>query len=237
MLYRVVIEPQQRENQHIYLKIEQLHYLERVVRLNRGDRFLVMDGRGNCWLASLEGNQALIVENFTPPPNELPWSLTLVTAIVKGDGFSDIVRSCTELGVTRIIPTLTSRTLNQPSSNKVERWRKIALESVEQSERKILPQIITPMSFSEVLQRVVSPHSSNYICLARGDTPHLLQCLQQSSHTELIIATGPEGGWTTEEVSMAIAAGFQGVNLGKRILRAITAPIAAATLVAAVAES
>ncbi|WP_034937913.1 16S rRNA (uracil(1498)-N(3))-methyltransferase [Gloeocapsa sp. PCC 73106] len=236
MAYRLVIEPKQIQAQQIYLNLEQVHYLKRVVRLNQGDCFIAVDGEGNSWLASLDGNQAVIIESLLTPNTELPWSLTLVTAIVKGNGFDEIVRCCTELGVRVIIPTLTSRTLSQPSSHKVERWRKIAQEAVEQSERQIIPTILDPVPFTQVMGTLISREKSNYLCLTRQETPHLLTCLRESVGTEIVIATGPEGGWTATEIEEAIASGFQPVNLGNRILRAITAPIAATSLVAAVAE-
>lgn len=237
MSYRLVIETEQVNNEQIYLKVEQLHYLERVLRLKCGDRFIAMDGKGNSWLASLEGDQAVILDNLVTSLTELPWRLTLVSAIVKGDGFAEIVRCCTELGVSQIIPTLTTRTVNQPSSHKVERWRKIAIEAVEQSERQIVPDISDPIAFPEVLKKIISPHKNNYICVTRVNSPHLLNCLGQLKNTEIVIITGPEGGWTNQEIEEAIAAGCQGVNLGARILRAVTAPIMATALVAAMCES
>lgn len=237
MLYRIVIESEQVDHEQIYLKNEQLHYLERVVRLNLGDRFIAMDGRGNSWLVTLKDNLGVIISIFNTPLTELPWRLTLVSAIVKGDGFAEIVRCCTELGVSQIIPTLTTRTINQPSSNKVARWRKIAIEAVEQSERLIVPDISDPIPFEQVLTTVISPEKNNYLCVTRKNTPHLLNCLNELKSPEIVIMTGPEGGWTPQEIEKAIAAGCQGVNLGQRILRAVTAPIMATALVAARSES
>lgn len=236
MAYRLVIKSEQKHDQQIYLNPEQIHYLKRVVRLNPGDEFIAMDGEGNSWLACLDGEQALIRETLVTPKTELALSITLVTAIVKGNGFDQIVRCCTELGVKQIIPTITARTLSQPSDRKVERWRKIAQEAVEQSERQIIPTIWEPIPFTQVLKTLNSPKTSKYICLTRLQTPHLLNCLHQSTPTEIILATGPEGGWTDTEIAEATEAGFQGVNLGNRILRAITAPITAVSLIAAVAE-
>jgi 16S rRNA (uracil1498-N3)-methyltransferase len=236
-MYRLIIEAEQKKNRQIYLNSQQIHYLQRVIRLKVGDRFIAMDGEGNSWLVSLEGDQALIREDYLNPSKELSYHLTLVTAIAKGDGFADLVRICTELGVSQIIPTLTQRTINQPSSNKVERWRKIAQEAVEQSEREIVPQILDPTPFNQVITQFTTNQSSNYICLARQKTPHLLSCLKKLTTNQIFIATGPEGGWTPEEIEIAITSGFQGVNLGQRILRSVTAPIMASSLVAAICES
>ena len=83
-----------------------------------------------------------------------------------------------------------------------------------------------------------------YICTARGDSPHLLACVSDQKYTveqekpcQIWLATGPEGGWTEKEIELATEAGFQTVSLGKRILRSVTAPIFALSVVAAALES
>ncbi len=83
-------------------------------------------------------------------------------------------------------------------------------------------------------------NSQQYICVARGDFPHLKDCLQHKGQMTndigqetIVIATGPEGGWTAKEIESAIAAGFQPVSLGRRILRAVTAPVVALSLITA----
>lgn len=93
------------------------------------------------------------------------------------------------------------------------------------------------MAFSSSLSFA---NSHKYICEARGNLPHLKKCLQNqgqmTNDQELVIATGPEGGWTQPEIDSAIAAGFQPVSLGRRILRAVTAPVVALSLVSAACE-
>ena len=233
MTYRLVVTPEQIQQEQITLDPQQQHYLLRVLRLNNGDRFIALDGAGNSWLAEIAGRSAQIISSIAIE-TELPISLTLITALPKGNGYEQIIRCCTELGVSKFIPVISDRTILKPSPNKVQRWRKIAAEAAEQSERQIVPKIIEPVKFTSIDN--TTPNQDKYICVARGDLPTLWNCLQNSSLSEIVIATGCEGGWTETEVQGAIASGYQPVSLGNRILRAVTAPIVVSSLVVAVLE-
>lgn len=237
-LQRLVIAASQLHGQQIELTQQQQHYLSRVLRLQAGDRFIAMNGQGKWWLAMLEGTQAQILEPIAVQ-TELPVTVSLMVALPK-NGFDEIVRQATELGVASFIPVVSDRTLLHPSPQKLERWRKIAIEAAEQSERLIVPEILDPVPFSQALS---SEKSFRYICEGRSNFPHLLSCLQNtvkiptnSEQTTITIATGPEGGWTPVEVEQACVAGFKAVSLGQRILRAITAPIVALSLISAAFE-
>ncbi|QSJ15893.1 16S rRNA (uracil(1498)-N(3))-methyltransferase [Nostoc sp. UHCC 0702] len=253
-LQRIAIAPSQLQQGQILLTKEQQHYLLRVLRLREGDRFIAMDGKGKWWLAQLATEQAQVLEALTVK-TELPVSIILMVALPKGNGFDEVVRVCTELGVSCIAPVLSDRTLLNPSPQKLERWRRIAAEAAEQSERAFVPTILEPVAFNTALSTVNSQQSTvnshqhfgfaqykssvinqQYICEARGDFPHLRNCLQHKGQESIVIATGPEGGWTQTEIENAIAAGFQPVSLGRRILRAVTAPVVALSLISAICE-
>ncbi|AFY48862.1 RNA methyltransferase, RsmE family [Nostoc sp. PCC 7524] len=231
-LQRIAIAPTQIQQEQILLTPEQQHYLRRVLRLYEGEHFIAMDGRGKWWLAKIAGEQAQVLEPLIVE-TELPVAITLMIALPKGSGFDEVVRCCTELGVACIAPVLSDRTLLNPSPQKLERWRRIANEAAEQSERAFVPTILEPVAFSHAVTNNTATH--RYICEARGELVHLQNALTQISG-EIVIATGPEGGWTAAEVEGAIAAGFQPVSLGRRILRAVTAPIVALSLITAVCE-
>ncbi|MDB9345410.1 16S rRNA (uracil(1498)-N(3))-methyltransferase [Nodularia spumigena CS-586/05] len=228
-LQRIAIAPSQIQASLIILTKEQQHYLVRVLRLRTGDRFIAMDGKGKWWLTQLESEQAQVLETLTVE-TELPVTITLMVALPKGNGFDDIIRYSTELGVTCITPVLSDRTLLNPSPQKLERWRRIATEAAEQSERAFVPTILEPVSFTTAINASQATH--RYICEGRGDYPHLNNVFKSDS-TEIVIATGPEGGWTEAEIENAIASGFQPISLGRRILRAVTAPVVALTLISA----
>ncbi|WP_424094221.1 16S rRNA (uracil(1498)-N(3))-methyltransferase [Moorena producens] len=249
-MQRLVISPAQCQDQGIVLTDAQQHYLIRVLRLRKGDRFIAMDGEGSWYVSELEGDltQAKIVAS-EHIQTELPKQVTLMAAMPKGSGFEQICLMATELGVTRIVPLKSDRTLLNPSPQKLQRWRRITQEAAEQSEREVVPKILDPVDFSDSLQLPETLEAYRYICVARGKAPHLLNCLldlrlgldtrqtDPAQHPGIVIATGPEGGWTTQELEQATAAGFIAVSLGSRILRAITAPIVTLSIVAAVAES
>lgn len=230
----MVVRSQQIQEHKITLDAQQQHYLLRVLRLGNGDRFIALDGAGNSWLAEITAQSAQIIEPVAIK-TELSVSLTLITALPKGSGYEQVVRCCTELGVSNFMPVISDRTILKPSSNKVQRWRKIAIEAAEQSERQIVPNVFEPENFTLAINRL-STNQGKYICVARGDAPTLWSCLSKQTQSEIVIATGCEGGWTDAEVEKAIAVGCQPVSLGDRILRAITAPVVASSLVMAALE-
>jgi 16S rRNA (uracil1498-N3)-methyltransferase len=228
-LQRVVVAPSQINGQIIQLEKAQTHYLQRVLRLQVGDRFIAMDGAGQTWLVEIGEPNSTIIESLMVD-SELPNAVTLAIALPKGSGFDDVVRQVTELGVTRIVPIVSDRTQLQPNDKKYARWQKIAEEAAEQSERAIVPTIAAPITWKQYLNQ--SPSCDDrFLCWERRDSPGLLDVLPATGTIELAI--GPEGGWTTAEVEGAIAVGYQPVSLGKRILRAVTASVAVMAIIAA----
>lgn len=243
-LQRLVIAPTQLQDQEISLTQAQQHYLVRVLRLGKNARFIAMDGQGSWWLSELDASlmQAKIIESINVQ-TELLVTVTLMAAMPKS-GFDDIVTQATELGVTCIVPLKSDRTLLVPSPQKLQRWQRLSQEAAEQSERQIVPTILDPVNFMTSLEMSATLATQRYLCVTRHDAPHLLTCLgnhklqlENQQPSSILIATGPEGGWTTDEVEQAIKAGFQAVSLGRRILRAVTAPLVALSLVAASFEN
>ena len=235
-MYRLVIRSAQIESERINLDSQQLHYLLRVLRLGNGDRFIALDGAGQSWIAEIVDRSALILESIEIN-TELPVSLSLITALPKGSGYEQILRCCTELGVSNFIPVISDRTIVKPKANKVERWRKIVTEAAEQSERQIVPNVFEPVKFSQAIEQLQPQNKYvKYICVARGDLPTLWNSLEKQTQLPIAVATGCEGGWTEEEVEQAIAQSFQPVSLGDRILRAITAPIVVSSIITAMLQ-
>ena len=246
-MQRIAIDPSQISENHIALTPAQQHYLTRAIRLQTGAQFEVIDGSGKLYVAQIERDRSqppgtisarivsIVASNIDPLANPclLP-AITLICALPKGNNFDDIVRACTELGVNTICPAISDRTLLDPSPQKLQRWRKIAQEAAEQSERLTIPTIAEPQSLQTIFSQIPID-STKYLCEARGDRPHLLECLQAQTltHSQMTIAIGPEGGWTQVEIDRAIDCNFQLVSLGRQILRTITAPIVALSLITA----
>lgn len=228
-LQRLMVQPQQVQGATLTLTAAQQHYLQRVLRLRPGDRFIALDGHGRHWLAALTtAATAQLLESLTPAPAQPQPPLTLAAALPK-QGFDDVVRQATELGVDRIVPILSDRTLLRPSDHKLQRWRRIATEAAEQCERSRLPQIEAPLPWTDWVGQT-SPEPCHLIAVARQDSPPLLAHCPQLVHRPVVIAIGPEGGWTEAEIATAIAAGYLPVTLGDTVLRAVTASVAALSI-------
>lgn len=237
---RLVILSHQLSADRLALTPEQQHYLVRVLRLRQGNIFIAMDGQGREWSATLTDDPAyaqLLEPISVQPDSALPVNLLLA---MPKTGMDDVVRQATELGVAQILPVLSQRTLLKPSQQKLERWQRIAQEAAEQSERAIVPQVWEPQEWNRALHQWNASNSRCYLCEARGEHPHLLSCLLnevEQPSTSITLAIGSEGGWTEAEIAAAVAVGYQPVSLGSRILRAVTAPLVALSLVASVIES
>ncbi|MDA0265688.1 MAG: 16S rRNA (uracil(1498)-N(3))-methyltransferase [Cyanobacteria bacterium] len=233
---RLVVSPNQIQGTRLTLTAEQRHYLRRVLRLGVGGQFIVLDGAGQQWQAALTAtdDQAVLVAPITPPASQsVDLDITLAAALPK-QGFDQVVRQATELGVNTIVPILSERTLLSPSASKVQRWRRIATEAAEQCERPRVPTLLEPMAWPLWLTHTDAP--CRLICVARGDRPSLLSLGGQflgGQSPHLVIATGPEGGWTEAEIATAIAATYQPVSLGNQVLRALTAPVVALAVIQA----
>ena len=158
--------------------------------------------------------------------------LHLLLAVFKFDHMEWAIEKATELGIARITPILARRTekhLAQSASKRVERWRRIALEASKQSRRTTIPEIADPIPLRQALEQEQSP---TRILLSETEqatsiTAALLKAKSSSQETDTALAIGPEGGWTSEEMSLFTQHQWQPVTLGPRILRAETAAIAA----------
>ena len=237
-MQRVTISPAQMVANTLQLTSEQVHYLQRVLRLKPGDMFIAQDGQGQQWKSQLTASPGqaqiltILVSTVQPAP------LSLVAALPK-TGFDDVVRQATELGVTDIQPVLSERTLLKPSPKKLIRWQRIAQEASEQCERGYVPVISPPRKFAEWMTDK-SGQPGNFFCVARVNAPGLLPCVQtllaDSPQQSIQVLVGPEGGWTSGEISVAIAHGYQETSLGSGILRATTASLTALAVISSVKE-
>ncbi|MEO0987575.1 MAG: 16S rRNA (uracil(1498)-N(3))-methyltransferase [Cyanobacteria bacterium J06639_14] len=233
-MQRVVITTEQIQDQILSLSREQQHYLIRVLRLQVGDRFLALNGEGKLWLATLmpTGAQASLAnpeDTSALDPISAPAKprITLAACLPK-QGFDEVVRQVTELGIDQIVPIISDRTLLRPSPSKLQRWRRIAAEAAEQSERLIVPKIYDPIVWSKWL--VYEPGSYRCFCVARYTAVPLLSICFSADRERIVVAIGPEGGWTTSEIRDATSVGYQPVTLGMGILRAVTASVAAISI-------
>ncbi len=202
--------------------------LTRVLRLKAGDRFVACDGNGRETECVIEkvGTQTLsarVIKTFTSIP-ELHSRATLYCAMLKRENFEIVVQKATELGVAQIVPILTERTVKQ--SFKKDRLEKIMQEAAEQSGRGVIPNLDDIMNFEKALEDASLCEEQYFFDFDGEDFPDG----KKSSQNHVALFIGPEGGWTDEEREAARGAGCVSISLGRFVLRAETAAIAACFL-------
>ena len=217
------------------LEGEAANHIARVLRLKSGDPLLIFDGRGGEYAARIEALRkgAVIVEvgERSEVERESPLSLTLAQGVSRGERMDWVVQKATEIGVTRIVPILTERTVvrldARQSQRKVQHWQGIATAACEQSGRDRLPAIEPPQALGEYLGNIDARATRVLLSPAGGlrtaDLP-------RPEGAGMVVLIGPEGGLAEAERRQALATGFLAVRLGPRVLRTETAAVAALTL-------
>lgn len=157
--------------------------------------------------------------------------VTLLLAIFKFDRLEWAIEKCTELGVTRIIPVVARRTnthLASAAARRAERWRRIALQAAEQSRRATPPEIAIPRKVKDGARL----QAGLRIVLAESEAQNQIRDVLAThpAESETILAIGPEGGWTDDELQIFQEAGWISASLGSTILRAETAAIVATAI-------
>ncbi len=219
--------------QRLVLDGDEFHHLVRVLRKKEGERIFVTDGCGLCCEVSIleVGKTSLKGEILGHTSFECPKTgVTVALSLLKvPQRFELFLEKATELGVSSIIPMMTSRTLSQVSGEKVQnkltRWRTIMLSAARQSKRYYLPQLSEPLSFRKVI--ALPGYDLKLIPYEGSEMPPEVECCGKQS----IFLIGGEGGFTAGEVQEAQSAGFRAISLGRTILRAETAGIFAVAYV------
>ena len=218
-----------------------------MLRCSAGDELQVFDGEGSLYKSEITGieNKKVIIDLLEQISlnAESPLNLILVQGILKGEKMDMVIQKATELGVKEIIPAITERSQIR-HTRKVDRWRKIAEEASKQSGRTMIPVVHEPMEFNSLFTVHHSLPIKGFIFWEEGGLS-LKEAIQQSAvsiqhsensqlstlNSQLFVLVGPEGGFSKEEVNLAVSKGLITVSLGKRILRAETAAISAVALI------
>lgn len=202
------------------------YQLKKVLRANDGYEFRLVDCNQNVFLCSYNDGLAYVKEKLDEY-NELNTDITVILALIKNDKFDFAVQKLTELGVNRIVPYIAKRSVVKPGkgNNKLDRIKKIAKEASEQSHRNKVPEICDYATFKDLKNYMSDLNLLAY----EKETKSLKELKNYKSITYII---GPEGGFEPKEVEDIINLGFDSISLGKRILRAETASIFLASLIA-----
>lgn len=217
------------------------HRIAKVLRLRAGGEITLFDGSGADVRARLESVKpdfvvAIPIERHDGP-TEPRVAVHLYQSITKGDRFEWLVEKATELGVAEVTPLVTARAVVKTSGDgqRVDRWRRIAVEAAEQCERSAVPQVHPPVTFDAAL---AAADGILLLPFERADhtTPTIGETLGARiddlfALSAVGIFIGPEGGYEDAEVQRAVEASALVVTMGERVLRSETAGIVALTLV------
>lgn len=230
------------------LPAELLHHL-RVRRISEGEVIPIFDGQGQIASATLirlgnKTGELTIAAVKQDTRSELPYGITLAQGLAGGDKMDWVIEKAVETGATRIVPLQCERSvikLNRSSDaeraqKRLIHWRAITQAACEQCERTVLPLVEPVQAIEGYLAKASDADVKGALKLlfSTGDHPSLAITLAPLPAQDVILLIGPEGGFTPEEIGLAIKAGFQAVSLGKRILRTETAGIAAISTIHAI---
>ena len=220
----------------VQLPRDEGEHLTRVLRLGVGDTVAVFDGRGHEWVAKvasvLRRDVRVQLVARADPAAEPQVAMTVALAVLKGDKMDDVIRDAVMLGVAAIQPLVTRRTEGTVAAlvrgSRLDRWRRVALASVKQSRRAVLPDIRLPLTFETFLEE---PATALRLMLvepsAATDVEPLSAIQRLPPPADAVLFVGPEGGWSEQEWTAARAHGIHLVTLGRRTLRADAVPVAA----------
>jgi 16S rRNA (uracil1498-N3)-methyltransferase len=220
----------------VSLPRDEAQHLTRVLRLGVGDTVSVFDGRGQEFLArvaSATGRDVRVtLMSRVQPAAESGVAITLGQAVLKGERMDEIIRDAVMLGVAAIQPIVTKRTESTVAAlmrgARLDRWRRVALASVKQSRRAILPEIRMPLTLETLLDE---PPAALRLMLvepaASAQVEPISTLMKERAPSDLLLFVGPEGGWTEAEWTAAAERGIRLMTLGPRTLRADAVPVAA----------
>lgn len=233
---RFFVEAEALEGQFTVLRGENAAHAK-VLRLKKGDSVTLSDGRGvDCpaVISDISPEQVcLVLGDKTASTAEPAIFGSLYMGFSKGDKFEHVIQKGTELGASEIVAFPCGRCVarydEKTLSRKLPRWQKIAEAAAEQSGRGRIPQVIALSSYAEALKRAAQADKA--VFFYENEQAHTLTEALAARFSTVALVTGPEGGFSPQEVQAARQAGLEICTLGKRILRCETAPLCALSAV------
>lgn len=233
MIPRVFAPGADRAGDTVVLGDDEAAHLTRVRRLGAGAAVRVFDGAGREWHGTIQaaGKRGVTVtlgEAAEPVP-EPRVVYTLAVAVLKGDATDDAVRDAVMLGVSAIRPFVATRSevslATLTRATRVERWTRIAVASAKQCGRAVVPRVCDPVAFEALVDQDAA--GCRLLLTEPGAARDARAIADIAAPAAATLAIGPEGGWTPAEVTAAERAGWTAVQLGGRVLRAVSAPLVA----------
>lgn len=215
-------------------------HMTRVLRMGSGDRLVLMDNRGERYqavISSVSRAEVLLeLEQRLPIPEPSPIEIILCPSLLKSGPMDLLVQKASELGVARIQPHISKRSVvrleGKRAESRLRHWREIAVNAAKQADRAIPARVEEPVLFYDLVAMWRDNPIPGILMWEGEESCDLKSFLMRGASVRaLAVIVGPEGGFHPDEVKAAVEAGFSIVSLGRRILRAETAAIAVAAVV------
>ncbi len=238
-MHRFYVPAQQILNNQAWLSGSQQRQIRDVLRLRHGDLIALFDGSGREFITRIQAieKDRVIVEilEIRIPQTEPGIHLTIVLSLLKGEKMDFALQKCTEIGASEFVILQAKRSIPRINEDRLgkrlERWRSIVREAAEQSGRTRLPTVDGPFEFEDAFARV-EKITKKFIAWEQEKELTLWTALKGCEKVnEVAFFTGPEGGFTKEEIDIANKHGATPVSLDPRILRAETADIVGSALI------
>ena len=201
------------QDEQVVLGKRQAHQIRNVLRMNKGDRIIVLDNTGYEYevvVTEIKKDRVFgQIEQKLPAAGEPQVRFTLYQSLLSRDKSELVLQKCTEVGVSRFVPVITQRSLVRDAEtvtpNKLARWRRIIAEAAEQSHRGRIPELAEPLNFADSLTGLAE-FDLAFIASPDEHNTALRKALHKGNRTRpqtVALFIGPEGGFTEQEVTLA----------------------------------
>lgn len=232
-MHRFYIPKYITKNEELHLSDLQSKQIIRVLRMKKGDEIIIFNHDEEEWYAKIskiEKKLVFVIPVLFSRNNNKSKGLILAIGICKNNRFEFGLEKCTELGVKKIIPLITSRVQGSSnkiiSSEKIDRWNKILIEASEQSNRLNIPVISTPINIETAINSNDKHLKFVMDISGENDINKIVQI--KNTKKDICLFIGPPGGFTIEELEFFKLNHIEKLSLGKNILRTETAAIVSA---------
>ncbi len=236
-MHRFYVSAEESRGETLVLSPRESRHATQVLRMRPGDELVVLNGAGEECLgeiSELRREQVVVRVVNRQMQARLPYRITLVQAVPKGKIMDSIVQKATELGVARVIPILTERTVPgfgpETADTKRDRWEATAIEAMKQCGSAWLPELEVPISAPDLLEKADALDLGLVGSLQTG-AQHPRRCFdafieeQARLPREVTIWIGPEGDFTPGELERIIETGVKPITMGRNVLRSDTAAV------------
>lgn len=237
--HRFFVSPSNFQGQKILISDKDLiHQISKVLRLRIGDQIIILDNSGFEYLVNLEKINDKIegfVREKIKNENEPNKKIVLCQSLLKSDKFEQVLKFCTNLGISEFIPFISKNSIvKEISPHKLERYQKIIRESAEQSGRAILPKLKEAMDFEKLINLLREKDDLKLIAWEKEKKTTLSELRGEIKKTKTIyLLIGPEGGFAEGEIVLAKENGFIPFSLGNLVLCSEIAGLIASALILA----